>query len=107
MKLCSGFHNHFESKQTTVALQQFVVCCQEEFNSLTFAKTSRLGSHAHCGLQSFISCAEAFRDGAEILQGYRPAIYERDRGSKKVKATTKKHETAINNQFMHAKHTRI
>jgi len=31
---------------------------------------------------------------------------ERDRGSKNMK-TTKKHETAINSQFMHAKHTKI
>jgi len=41
--------------------------CQE-VKSLTSAKTSRLRSHAHCGVQSFTSCPEAFHDGEEILQ---------------------------------------
>jgi len=48
---------------------------QEGVNSPTSAKSSRFrnhthcGSHAHCGVQSFTSCAEAFHDGEEILQG--------------------------------------
>ena len=69
--------------------------CQEEVNSPTSAKASRLRSHAHCGVQSFTSCAEAFHDGVEIPRR-RPAACdveqpswrifpakERDRGSKK------------------------
>jgi len=42
--------------------------CQK-VKSPTSAKTSRLRSHAHCGVQSLTSCPEAFHDGAEILQG--------------------------------------
>ena len=69
--------------------------CQEEVNSPTSAKASRLRSHAHCGVQSFTSCAEAFHDGEETPRR-RPAACdveqpswrifpakERDRGSKK------------------------
>ena len=69
--------------------------CQEEVNSPTSAKASRLRSHAHCGVQSFTSCAEAFHDGEETPRR-RPAACdveqpswrifpakERDRGSNK------------------------
>jgi len=42
--------------------------CQEEVNSPISAKASRLNSHAHCGVQSFTSCAEAFHDHAETLR---------------------------------------
>jgi len=69
--------------------------CQEEVNSPTSAKASRLRSHAHCGVQSFTSCAEAFHDDEET-PGRRPAACdveqpswrifpakERDHGSKK------------------------
>jgi len=69
--------------------------CQEEVNSPNSAKTIRLRSHAHCGVQSFTSCAEAFHDGEETPRR-RPSAYdveesswcifpakERDCGSKK------------------------
>ena len=83
----------------------------------TSAKTSRLRSHAHCGVQSFTSCGEAFHDGEET-PWRRPAACdaeqpswrifpakERDRGSKKEKTATNttENETAINSQFIHAK----
>jgi len=68
MKLCPGFQHPFTSKQTIVALLQFVVLCRE-VKSPTSAKTNRLRSHAHCGVQSFTSSPEAFHDGEEILQG--------------------------------------
>jgi len=42
MKLVPGFHDRFASKQKTVALQQFVFWCQEEVNSPTSAKASRV-----------------------------------------------------------------
>jgi len=95
MKLCPDFHNPFASKRTTVALHQYVFWCQEEVNSPTSAKASRLRSYAHCGVQSFKSCAETFHDGAEKLQGRRPAAYDgeesfwcifpaKERGSKQV-----------------------
>jgi len=74
--------------------------CQEEVNSPSSAKASRLRSHADCGVQSFASCAEAFHDGEETPRR-RPAACdveepswlifpakERDRGSKKEKTTT-------------------
>jgi len=95
MKLCSGFHNPFASKQTTVALQQFIFLCQEEVNFPTSAKASRLRSHAHFRVQSFKSCAEAFHDGEETPRRWPAACdveeaswrifpsKERDRGSKK------------------------
>ena len=95
MKLCLGFHNPFASKQTIVALWQFIFLCQEEVNSPTSAKASHLRSHAHCGVQSFTSCAGAFHDGEETPRR-RPAACdveepswhifpakERNRGSKK------------------------
>ena len=69
--------------------------CQEVVNSPTSAKASHLSSHAHCGVQSFTSCAEAFHDGEETPRR-RPAACdveqpswrifpakERDRGSKR------------------------
>jgi len=95
MQLCPGFHNPFASKQTTVALWQFIFLCQEEVSSPTSAKVSRLRSHAHCGVQSFTSCAEAFHDGEETPRRRLAACdveqpswrifsaKERDRGSKK------------------------
>jgi len=43
--------------------------CQEEVKSPTSAKTIRVRSHAHCGVQSVTSCPEAFHDGEEIHQG--------------------------------------
>jgi len=93
--------------------------CQEEVNSPTSAKASRLRSHAHCGVQSFTSCAEAFHDGEETPRR-RPAANDveqpswrifpakerkRPRQQKKEKTTTNstENETAINSQFMHAK----
>jgi len=95
MKLFPGFHNPYASKQTTIALQQFIFLCQEEINSPTSAKASRLRCHAHCGVQSFTSCTEACHDGEETPRR-RPAACdvehpswrifpakERDRGSKK------------------------
>ena len=39
--------------------------CHEEVNSPTSAKANRLRSHAHCGVQSLTSCAEAFHHGEE------------------------------------------
>jgi len=101
MKLCPGFHNPFASKQTTVALQQFIYLCQDEVNSPTSAKASRLRSHAHCGVQSFTSCAEAFHDGEEIPRRRHAACdveesswhiflaKERDRGSRKRENSNK------------------
>jgi len=74
MKLCPGFHNPFASKQMTVTLWQFIFLCQEEINSPTSAKASRLRSHAHSGVQSFTSCAEAFHDGEETPRR-RPAAW--------------------------------
>jgi len=62
MTLCPGFHNPYASKQTTVALQEFIFLFQEEVNSPTSAKASRLRSHAHCGVQCFTSCAEVFHN---------------------------------------------
>ena len=68
--------------------------CQE-VNSPTSAKASRLRSHAHCGVQSFTICAEAFHDGEETPRRWPAACdveqpswriflaKERDRGSKK------------------------
>jgi len=91
--------------------------CQEEVNSPTSAKASRLSTHAHCGVQSFTSCAEEFHDVEETPR-CRPAACdveepswrifpakERDRSSKKQKTTTNttENETATNSQFMHAK----
>jgi len=91
--------------------------CQEEVNSPTSAKASRLRNHAHCGVQSFTSCAEAFHDGEETPRR-RPAACdleepywrifpakERDCGSKKRENNNKYNgnETAINSQFIHAK----
>ena len=91
--------------------------CQVEVNSPTSAKAIRLRSHAHCGVQSFTSCAEAFHDGEETPRR-RPAACdveelswrifpakERDRGSKirKTATNTTENETAINSQFIHAK----
>jgi len=69
--------------------------CQEEVNSRTSAKARRLRSHAHCGVQRFTSCAEAFHDGEETPRRQPAACdvkqpswcifpaKERDRGSKK------------------------
>jgi len=65
MKLCPGFHNPFASNTT---LQQLVFWCQEEVNSPTSEIVQSLESHVHCSVQSFTSCAEAFRVGAGILQ---------------------------------------
>jgi len=69
--------------------------CQEEIKSPTSAKASPLRSHAHCCVQSFTSCAEAYHDGEETPRR-RPAACnveqpawlifpakEIDRGSKK------------------------
>jgi len=90
--------------------------CLEEVNSPTSAKASRLRSHAHCGVQSITSYAEAFHDSEETPRRRPAACYveqpswrifpakERDRGSKKEKmANATENETAINSQFMHAK----
>ena len=55
------------------ALQRNVFWCQEKAYYPTSAKASHLRSHAQCGVQSFISCAEVFHHGAEILKGHRPA----------------------------------
>jgi len=46
---------------------------QEEVNSPTSAKASRLRSHAHCGVQSFTSCAEVFHDGEETPRRWHAA----------------------------------
>ena len=83
MKLCPGFHKSFASKQTTVAVQQFVFWCQEEVNSPSSAKTSRL-SRAHCGAQSFTSCAKAFRLGALFRGPFWPSVVPPDRASEVV-----------------------
>jgi len=68
---------------------------QEEVSSPTSAKASRLRSHAHCGIQSFASCAEAIHDGEETRRRRSAACdveepswrifpaKERNRGSKK------------------------
>jgi len=91
--------------------------CQKEVNSPTSAKASRLRSHAHCGVQSFTSCADAFHDGEETPRrrlaacdgeepSWRifPAKKETAAANKeKTAANTTANETAINSQFIHAK----
>ena len=57
--------------------------CQEEVNSPTSAKASRLRSHAHFGVQSFRSCAEAFHDGEETPRR-RPAACDVEQPSLRI-----------------------
>jgi len=93
--------------------------CHEEVNSPTSAKANRLRSHAHCGVQSLTSCAEAFHHGEETPRRRAAACdveqpswrifpaKERDRGSKKREKGNKYNgKRNSNKQSIHTrKHT--
>jgi len=73
MIFCPGFHNPSASKQTTVCSAAERILVPRKSLLPNFRKGQPLRSHAQCGVQSFISCAEVFHHGAEILKGHRPA----------------------------------
>jgi len=89
--------------------------CLEEVNSPTSAKASRLRSHAHCGVRSFTSYAEAFHDREETPRRWPAACYveqpswlifpakERDRGSKKRENSKYNGKRNSNKQSIHTR----
>jgi len=107
-----------EHGRESVNLAKMKLC---QVKSLTSAKNSRLRSHARCCVQAsqvvqknFMMVKKSSKPPACCILWRRTFSVDRPckrnkeaAAAKRKTTTTTKNETAINSQFMHAKHTRI